>query len=122
MNVLLHPNAPGKIGYFKWPAVICSLPSWVYIAALVSYRFWMDGKNWPHFAWLPVPGFICFVCSMVSMTIFLMLLDDSSSARSEIFWLIWAAFPICFAVFLGLMLWVSLTFGGASMYDYYGWN
>ena len=122
MDDVFHPRASGKIGFIKWSAIVCSLPSWVYVVSLVYYRFWLDGRFWPHFAWLSIPGGICVLCSLVSTTTLLILLNDSSDVRSEVRWFIWAVIPVFFAIVSGVVIWLSVTFGRASWYDYYGWN
>src|SRR5882672_4353740 len=122
MSELFHSHVSDKFGIIKWAAIVCSLPSWVYIASVVYFRFWLDGKFWPHFVWLPIPGVICVLCSVFSMTTFLILLNDSSDARSEFHWFLCAAFPVVLAIVSACFLWFSFTFGRASWGDYYGWD
>jgi hypothetical protein len=120
MRAFLHPNSLARTGYLKWLAIVCSLPSWIFFLSLFVYRFWLDGSYWPRFEWLIIPFCICVLCSLVSMTMFLILLDSSSAIHAEIYWFFWATFPIIAAMFLGFMLWLSVTFGRASIYDYFG--
>ena len=120
MNAFLQPSGLARTGYLNWIAIACSLPSWVFILVLLVYRFDLDGSYWPWFEWLIVPFCICAVCSLVSMTMFLILLDSTSHVRAEICWFLWAMIPIIASMFLGFMLWVSVTFGHSSMYDYFG--
>jgi hypothetical protein len=104
----------------KWAAIVCSLPSWIFILGVIVYRFWLDGIFWPYFEWLLIPGCICVVCSLISMTLFLILSDSFLDVHFEICSFVWATFPLIVAIFFGFLFWVSITFGRSSIYDYFG--
>jgi hypothetical protein len=114
-----HSNDPVITQRVKLAAIICSAPSWVFIVELVLYRIWIDGKYWPSFGWLFIPFCICLICSLASMTLSLISMNDYSITHADIQLFVWSAFPVCLGIGLGCLLWFSITFGDASLYDYY---
>jgi hypothetical protein len=50
----------------------------------------------------------CIVCTMLSVLLFLLRLGDSDTTRSNVFWIIWSAFPVALA---SVVYFVLLLFG-----------
>jgi hypothetical protein len=90
-----HPDNPAGMRRIKLSAMICSSPSWVFIVDVILYRIWIDGKEWPDLKTVLIPGCVCFICSLASMTLFLIYLNEHWTGPSDGFLFLWAAFPVC---------------------------
>jgi len=116
-----HSDNPVRMRNVRLAATICSLPSWILGVGFILYRVWIDGQHWPYLGQFAIPCLICAVCSMASMTMFLISMSDYTVPRSHILLFLWSAFPIGFAMFIGCLLWFCMTFGDTTMADFYGY-
>lgn len=92
----------------KLAAVALSLPPWILLAAYIGNGFSLKGCgiNPGVFA---IPCCICALCSMVSLTLFLILIPFQSVRASHILWAVWAGLSWLCGVFLLLVVWISVT-------------
>jgi len=104
---------PTTIGFrcAFWVAIIFSMPAWIFVAGFVGYRLG-NVCYWPDFLLPAIPGCICAVCSLISMTIFLISMGDSADTRSHVLWVGWAALPILLGLFYACFVWYSVMVGG----------
>src|SRR5579863_10251681 len=71
----------------------------------------------PHF--LLLPCCLCAVLSMAAITLFLGSMNDYLVSCSDMVWVLWSAFPLCLAMFLGFALGFFITFGNLRLDDFY---
>jgi hypothetical protein len=104
----------------KAVAIFLSLPSWVFIAKCVVDRVWASDDFPPPL----IPCIGCLICTLSSMLLFLVRLDDFPVTRSRVLWILWSAFPVIlvmiffFLLFLyGIGFMVTFPLGLKGMHD-----
>ena len=122
MNDSSHSVAPIVLRLLQVAAITCSFPSWLFIAGLAVYRFWLDGSFWPQPYQWTLPGIICVVCTLVSLALYPFSVDVFAIGRQDVFWILWASFPLMLGLGLGGLLWLSTRLGLTDMNYYWGWS
>ncbi len=105
-----HPENPRVMRRIRFAAVIVSLPAWVYITGLILHPILVVGTDWPAPNWFLIPGCLCFVCALVSMTLALITLRQGWSRSSDLALFIWSALPVCLGTLAGFFLWIVSVF------------
>src|ERR1022692_2175240 len=105
MSVFLHSCDSAKSSCSLTIAIILSLPPWAILAAGFFVKDWLNTLAWPFIV-------SSFVCSVLSLTLFIIRFRRTARYGQRVFWFVWAATPIVLAFFLAVFLCLAFIFGG----------